>query len=156
MPRRLGSSIPATVSRLLQAGYIQQPPAWFDAVGSVAPLRPSLTRKIPKQSKEEGSSRASTSKQKQDDAQYAWQGPRRLSSVKAKKSMKYSPPKPAPIQGLELHDKVRRMFFADHPFEAFRGLSLVEQGTVRESAIGPKGQQWTELRQRSINPSPDE
>lgn len=158
MPRRLGSSVPATVSRLLQGGFLQSSPAWFGAVGSVAPLRPSLTRKIPKQGKDDNnssshasSSRASSSGQDP----YAWRGAKRL-STKDKKSMKYSPPKPEPIQGLELHDKVRRMFFADHPFEAFRGIDLVEQDGVDDGSWGPKGEQWTELRQRSWNPSPDE
>lgn len=150
--------MPATVSRLLQGGFLQRPPAWFGAVGSVAPLRPSLTRRIPKQAKEDSAPRASTSKQtqKQADAQYAWKGPRRLGSAKAKKSLRYIPPKPAPVKGLELHDKVRRMFFADHPFEAFRGIDLVEKDGVRESSLGPQGEQWTELRQRSWNPSADE
>ena len=132
-------------------------------------MRPSLTRTVPKQStsSNDGSSRkgkeakkpssaASSSSASNDDLP-EWQGNRRLSAARLK-SMKYRPPKPAPIPGMELHDKLRRMFYADHPFEAFRGINLVEADGVlaEENKPGPKGEAWTELRQRSWNPSPEE
>ena len=57
-----------------------------------------------------------------------------------------------------MHDKVRKMFYKDHPFEASRGTSLVEMEDVVTENLkpGPKGIDWTELRQRSRNPSPEE
>lgn len=72
--------------------------------------------------------------------------------------LKYRPAKPAEIKGLELQDQLRQTFYKDHPFEAFTGINLVEQDKVlTESAKpGPAGVEWTELRQRSSNPSPEE
>lgn len=150
MPRRLGATVPATVSRLIQGGLIKSPPAWFEAVGTVAPLRPSLTRRMPSQ---RPSSEPSTSS---SSSQYAWQGSTKVKG--ATKAVRYRPPKPEPLPGFELHDRVRRMFFKDHPFEAFRGTNLVESDLLVEDDAkpGPKGSAWTELNQRSRNPSPDE
>jgi len=60
---------------------------------------------------------------------------------------------PLPIHYLE--DDVRRQFFRDHPFEAFRPVTLVEGGGVAdEHPIN--GQEWTRLRQRGRNPSPED
>jgi len=152
MPRRLGSTVPATVSRLLQGGLISNPPAWFEAVGTVAPLRPSLTRKMPAHTTEGPTPSSSSSASK-----YEWKGSRKLNS-NSSKNLRYRPPKPRPLPGFELHDKVRRTFFQDHPFEAFKGTSLVEfDGVAEESSKpGPRGLAWTELHQRSRNPSPDD
>lgn len=57
-----------------------------------------------------------------------------------------------------MQDKIRKTFYKDHPFEAFRGISLVEQDKVlgENAKPGPVGKKWTELRQRSSNPSPEE
>jgi small subunit ribosomal protein S23 len=77
---------------------------------------------------------------------------------KAVKSLRPKAPKPAPLPGFELYDKIRRQFYEDHKFEAFRGINLVEaDGVVQDgSKPGPKGKEWSELRQRSINPSSEE
>lgn len=81
-----------------------------------------------------------------------------MRSVSAKAQLKYRPAKPKPIKGLELQDKLRKTFYKDHPFEAFRGINLVEQDKVlgENTKPGPVGEKWTELRQRSSNPSPEE
>lgn len=52
-------------------------------------------------------------------------------------------------------DKIRSRFYQDHPFEAYRPINLVEADKVREFS-GPEGKEWTELRQRTLNPSPEE
>jgi small subunit ribosomal protein S23 len=62
-------------------------------------------------------------------------------------------PRPLPIWYIE--DDVRRQFFRDHPFEAFRPRTLVE-GAGIQSSHAVNGQSWTRLRQRGRNPSPEE
>lgn len=155
MPRRLGATVPQTVSRLLQGGLLPQPPAWFTAVSSAAPLRPSVARRVPKP---DAGPSTSTSSSHDHDANFQWKGPRKLRSAKAKSQLNYHPPKPQPIKGLELQDKLRQTFYQDHPFEAFKGISLVEKDLVEgeEAKPGPAGKEWTELRQRSSNPTAEE
>jgi small subunit ribosomal protein S23 len=54
-----------------------------------------------------------------------------------------------------VEDDIRRQFFRDHPFEAFRPRTLTEAGTVEnEHPIG--GLKWTRLNQRGRNPSSEE
>lgn len=153
MPRRLGASVPATVSRLLQAGFIRSPPAWFEAVSSIAPLRASLTRQMPAGSSNTSSIGGAASTSQLPEEQYQWQGSRK---IRHPQKLKYRPPKPQPLQGYSLRDKIRKRFFDDHPFEAYRGINLVEHGQLELEAPGPKGAAWTELRQRSRKPSADE
>lgn len=52
-------------------------------------------------------------------------------------------------------DEIRRQFFRDHPFEAYRPKSLAEGESV-QAEKQPSGVAWTELRQRTIVPSPEE
>ena len=147
MPRRLGASVPQTVSRLLQGGLLTAPPPWYEAVSTVAPLRPTLLRKIPP---------LPTSTDGSDiNATTQWKGSRR---IKRLKSLKYKPPIPSPLPGFQLSDNIRKSFFKDHPFEAFRGVDLVETDTIvtDDGKAGPTGKQWEELSQRSRNPSPEE
>ncbi|KAG1757782.1 mitochondrial ribosomal protein S25-domain-containing protein [Suillus lakei] len=65
----------------------------------------------------------------------------------------YHPTEPLPIFYLE--DKVRRQFFRDHPFEAFRPVSIVE-GREVEDEHPIRGTDWTRLAQRGLNPSPED
>jgi len=54
-----------------------------------------------------------------------------------------------------LEDRVRRQFFQDHPFEAYRTRSLVENKYVqRQHPVG--GSKWTRLSQRGPNPEPED
>ncbi|KAF7303214.1 SNF2 superfamily protein [Mycena kentingensis (nom. inval.)] len=57
--------------------------------------------------------------------------------------------KPMPIYYIA--DGIRRQFFADHPFEAFRPTTLVEKGDI-ELREG-NGKEWVRLRQRGRNPT---
>ncbi|GAA5982256.1 hypothetical protein JCM11641_006241 [Rhodosporidiobolus odoratus] len=52
-------------------------------------------------------------------------------------------------------DDIRRRFFADHPFEAYRPVSLVDGEKVTE-VEGPQGQEWTELSQRTTVPTAED
>lgn len=54
-----------------------------------------------------------------------------------------------------LEDKVRQRFFQDHPFEAFRPRTLVEQREI-EAEHPIRGTEWKRLRQRGRNPSSEE
>ncbi len=66
--------------------------------------------------------------------------------------------RPAPRRPLAIHyleDDVRTQFFKDHPFEAFRPRSLVEDAEV-EGENPVRGENWTRLRQRGRNPTPEE
>ncbi|KPV78177.1 uncharacterized protein RHOBADRAFT_23138, partial [Rhodotorula graminis WP1] len=62
---------------------------------------------------------------------------------------------PRPWRIVFPEDPVRDRFFADHPFEAHRPQSLVEGELVAEPS-GPRGKEWTELRQRTVNPTADD
>lgn len=64
-------------------------------------------------------------------------------------------PKNEPSPIIYMEDKVRRQFFRDHPFEAFRPVSIVEGGEV-EIEHPARGENWTRLAQRGLNPSPEE
>lgn len=55
-----------------------------------------------------------------------------------------------------LEDRVRRQFFKDHPFEAFRARSLVENDLEISPEHEVQGKQWTRLAQRGRNPTPEE
>lgn len=62
-------------------------------------------------------------------------------------------PRPLPIHYIE--DDVRRQFFRDHPFEAFRPRTLVE-GALIDPPHKVTGEAWKRLRQRGRNPSPED
>jgi small subunit ribosomal protein S23 len=63
--------------------------------------------------------------------------------------------KPRVMPIVYLEDRVRQRFFLDHPFEAFRPRTLVEQREIaREHPI--QGKDWTRLRQRGRNPNSEE
>lgn len=125
MGRRIASQVHQQVSRLLRANYLNKEPAWFQAVLDNPPLV------LPPKA-----------------------APVRTAYDKkpTRKDKKYSA-RPVPIYYLE--DDIRRQFFADHPFEAFRPATLVEADTVGPSnpVTGPE---WRRLRQRGRNPTPEE
>jgi len=129
MVRRVASQVHQQVSRLMRAGYIKEEPAWFQAVLNHPPLP------LPP--------RAPATRSSYD------QLPEKTSTGK----MRPSPRKPLPIYYIE--DDIRRQFFRDHPFEAFRPTTLVEKGSIKdEHPI--RGKEWTRLRQRGRNPTVEE
>lgn len=132
MVRRIASQVHKQVSRLMRAKYIKDEPVWYQAVLQFPPLP--LPPKAPAI---------------REDREAALQR-RRLSP-----SSKLVPPKNRPVNIAYLEDELRRQFFRDHPFEAFRPVSIVEGGVVEEEHP-IRGKDWTRLSQRGKNPSSEE
>jgi small subunit ribosomal protein S23 len=132
MVRRIASQVHKQAARLMRTEYLSEEPVWFKAVLEHPPL-PLPPRKTALRTA------------------YDLPPPRKQSA--ATKKMKPYTPRPLPISYIE--DDVRRQFFKDHPFQAFRPTSLVEgAGIVDEHPI--RGKTWTRLRQRGRNPSSEE
>jgi small subunit ribosomal protein S23 len=56
-----------------------------------------------------------------------------------------------------MEDKIRRQFFADFPFEAFRPTSLIEMTRSGEpDPTIPEGEEWQTLEQRGAYPTVEE
>ncbi|TFY72430.1 hypothetical protein EVG20_g587 [Dentipellis fragilis] len=129
MGRRIASQVHKQASRLMRANYIKERPAWYQAVLEHPPL-PLPPRAPP---------------------------PRTSYDTPVKKSafaLRRTPgPRPAPVSYVE--DDIRRQFFRDHPFEAFRPISLMEGGDV-EGEHPIRGKEWTRLKQRGRSPSPED
>ncbi|TBU41833.1 mitochondrial ribosomal protein S25-domain-containing protein [Dichomitus squalens] len=127
--KRIANQVHKQASRLLREGYIQQEPAWFRAVLDNPPL-PLPARAPPSRTRFDTPSGAPLT-----------------APADSKKT------KPLPIKYVE--DELRRQFFRDHPFEAFRQTTLVEGATV-DTEHPIRGAQWRRLRQRGRNPSPED
>jgi small subunit ribosomal protein S23 len=125
MVRRIASQVHKQAARLMRANYIKNEPVWFQAVLEHPPL-PLPPRAPPVR----------------EDTLLPSNG-------KGRK------PKTEPLPIVYLEDSVRRQFFRDHPFEAFRPLSIVE-GREVEDEHPVRGEEWTRLAQRGLNPSPEE
>jgi small subunit ribosomal protein S23 len=124
MVRRVATQVHKQAARLLQSNYIRDQPAWFQAVLDHPPL-PLPPRAPPSRP--------------HDDA------PRTTPA-----GSKYARPRaPRPLPVCYVEDDVRRQFFRDHPFEAYRARSLVED----EHPV--RGKEWTRLRQRGWTPDPE-
>ena len=131
MVRRVASQVHKQVARLMRADYVKHEPVWFKAVLDHPPLP------LP--------ARAPPGRPDYD------QPP--LSKPIMRPSRRPITPRPSRIYYLE--DDIRRQFFRDHPFEAFRPTSLIEGIHTREpNQIN--GSTWKRLRQRGRNPSPQE
>ncbi|OJA16124.1 hypothetical protein AZE42_00032 [Rhizopogon vesiculosus] len=125
MVRRIASQVHKQAARLMRANYIKNEPVWFQAVLEHPPLP--LPPRAPPVREDNPS----------------------LFSGKARK------PKTEPLPIIYLEDRVRRQFFRDHPFEAFRPVSIVE-GREVEDEHPIRGGDWTRLAQRGLNPSPED
>lgn len=134
MVRRFANQVHHQVSRLMRADYIKSEPAWYQAVLQYPPLP--LPPKAPP-------SRTEYDHTPLEPAV----APGQLAKLRRIK------PRPLPIKYIE--DDVRRQFFRDHPFEAFRPKTLVE-GACIEPPHTVQGTEWKRLRQRGRNPSPEE
>ncbi|KAF8898942.1 mitochondrial ribosomal protein S25-domain-containing protein [Infundibulicybe gibba] len=132
MVRRIACQVHQQVSRLMRAEYIKQEPVWFQAVLNYPPLPLPPKAPAPRTAYD--------------------QSPKNASSSGGSK-LRPQTPKPLPIYYLE--DDVRRQFFRDHPFEAFRPTTLVEGATI-EDQHPIQGLSWTRLRQRGRNPTPED
>lgn len=133
MVRRIASQVHKQAARLMRAKFIKGEPAWFKAVLDHPPLP--LPPRLPPSRSDFDTPHTKPSK----------------SSRPSK--MRTQEPRPLPISYLE--DDIRRQFFRDHPFEAFRPITLVE-GAAIEAEHPIIGEAWTRLRQRGRNPAPEE
>lgn len=140
MPRRFASQVHLTVSRLLRGNFIAQKPAWYDPVLQYPPIstppRTPSTSRTPFDSVSLNSAKVRL-KHKMNVINDTWDRPKAEEVV-------------------YLEDRVRRQFFKDHPFEAFRARSLVENDLEISPEHEVQGKQWTRLAQRGRNPTPEE
>jgi small subunit ribosomal protein S23 len=129
MVRRIASQVHKQASRLTRAGFLKTPPLWYEAVLDHPPL-PLPAREPPSRTSYDNSS-----------------------SSRGQSAPTTFGSRPLPITYVE--DDIRRQFFRDHPFEAFRARSLTEAGAI-EDEHPIRGLDWTRLNQRGRNPSPEE
>ena len=134
MVRRFANQVHQQVSRLMRADFIQKEPVWYQAVLQYPPV-PLPARAPPSRT------------------EYDNRIPKPPYAPGQRTNLKRIRNKPLPIQYLE--DDLRRQFFRDHPFEAFRPRTLVE-GMGVEPPHSISGEAWTRLRQRGRNPTPEE
>ncbi|PCH33903.1 hypothetical protein WOLCODRAFT_112765 [Wolfiporia cocos MD-104 SS10] len=134
MSRRVASQVHKQASRLLRQGYLKREPAWYQAILDHPPL-PLPPKTPPARTEYDLPTEDATSPS---------------TSAKHSKSHKNLP---SPVQYLE--DTVRKQFFNDHPFEAFRAVTLVE-GAAIEDEHPIRGKDWVRLRQRGRNPTPED
>ncbi|OBZ79450.1 37S ribosomal protein S25, mitochondrial [Grifola frondosa] len=127
--KRFAAQVHKQTSRLLREKYIKREPAWYKAVLEHPPL-PLPAKEPPSRS--------------EFDLPLAQPLTRPASSKEIR---------PLPVQYVE--DEIRKQFFRDHPFEAFRETSLVEAATI-EPEHPIRAEKWTRLRQRTRNPSPED
>ncbi|KAH9836991.1 mitochondrial ribosomal protein S25-domain-containing protein [Rhodofomes roseus] len=133
MAKRIATQVHKTASRLLRENYFPKEPAWFQAVLDHPPIA------VPP--------RDTASRTSFDLPQH------RSATTQKSRSSARPPARPSSIQYIE--DQIRRQFFSDHPFEAFRPTTLVEGLTI-EDEHPIRGEQWTRLRQRGRNPTPED
>ncbi|KAF9040428.1 hypothetical protein BDZ89DRAFT_1060514 [Hymenopellis radicata] len=122
MGRRIPTQVHHQAGRLVRAGLLDQP-TWLNAVLMNPPIP--LPPKAP-------------------PARSAYDQSAATAHEEAA-SQKLKAPKNAPSKVSYLEDQVRRQFFKDHPFEAFR---------PDEHPI--VGKAWTRLRQHGRNPFPED
>jgi len=126
MGRRIANQVHHQVARLLRGRIVQREPKWYQPVLNFPPLP--LPPKAP---------------------------PARTSfDQKIKPVSKLRRPKNRPLPIHYIEDDIRRQFYADHPFEAFRPTTLVEKGDIQLHEV--EGVGWTRLRQRGRNPTPED
>ncbi|KEP52598.1 ribosomal protein S25 [Rhizoctonia solani 123E] len=136
--RRVASQVHEATSRLLQTGSLKELPAWYSAVTDYPPLP--LPPRAPPQRPDYDLPKARHSHQ------HAHHTPQKHSRT----------PRPK-VDAIEYpEDRIRRQFFMDHPFEAYRPRSMIENAPGVEIYEGVSGEAWKRLRQRGRNPSPED
>ncbi|EJD51783.1 hypothetical protein AURDEDRAFT_111393 [Auricularia subglabra TFB-10046 SS5] len=132
MPRRFAVQVHKTAGRLLQAKHIAQTPAWYEVVLQHPPIPLPPRAPAPRTH---------------------FDAPPETGKLEHAKRMGTPKVKPLPVYYLE--DEIRRQFFRDHPFEAFRPRILSEKGAI-DDEHPIRGTEWTRLRQRGLNATPED
>ncbi|KAJ3574028.1 hypothetical protein NP233_g2050 [Leucocoprinus birnbaumii] len=133
MVRRFANQVHQQVSRLMRADFTKEP-VWYKAVLQYPPL-PLPPRAPPPRT------------------EYDNRTPKPVFLPGQRMNLRKPKLRPLPVHYIE--DDIRRQFFRDHPFEAFRPRTLVE-GAEIEPEHATTGQAWTRLRQRGRNPTPED
>lgn len=171
--RKSARFVPQTLTRQLQSPFLKQAPASYEALRANPPP-PTLVRVLPSRPQSDIPQTIAHSRTPYQQAQAKLDAGLSLSAEEAKhlvpvgsnarapRLTRRRPPvtagtnqksKPLPVVFPE--DPIRRQFFRDHPFEAYRPVNLVEGEQVRQ-VEGPQGKEWTELAQRSTIPTAEE
>lgn len=176
--RKSAKAIPSTLNRFLKSRALLKspPPAFYPLAAHPPPA--SLVRSFPTRHEQDLSPRSPTRSvlrsqreaekhalnsgmrlqphQLLDQSPLQPQGPRTSSTTatRRKPPKKLNPKNARPERIVFPEDPIRERFYADHPFEAYRPIDLVESDSVRSQGI--EGQEWTELRQKTLNPSPED
>ncbi|KAF7337459.1 37S ribosomal protein S25, mitochondrial [Mycena sanguinolenta] len=132
MGRRIAGQVHHQVARLLRGRGLEQEPMWYQPVLNFPPLP------LPPKAPPARTSFDQKMKPVSDSGRQA--------------KLRRPKNRPSPIYYIE--DDIRRQFYADHPFEAFRPTSLVEKGDIQLHEVN--GSEWTRLRQRGRNPTPED
>ncbi|GAA5861402.1 hypothetical protein JCM3774_000237 [Rhodotorula dairenensis] len=177
--RKAARAVPATMGRFLKSGAMlkQPPPSFYPLLAHPPP--PSLVRAFPDRPNADlpaNAHRAAASASANAPSATPYQQAKRkldagaalseqeraaLKQPRPPTQTRRRPPRPAgtknprPREIVFPEDSVRRRFFLDHPFEAYRPVTLVEGEKVRPVS-GPTGTEWTELSQRSIVPTAED
>ncbi|KAJ7751236.1 mitochondrial ribosomal protein S25-domain-containing protein [Mycena maculata] len=129
MGRRIASQVHHQVSRLMRNNLvITREPKWYQPVLNFPPLP--LPPKAPPQRTEYDT---------------------KMKPIESGPQQKLRRPKNRPLPIHYIEDDIRRRFYSDHPFEAFRPTTLVEKGDIQLHEVNGEG--WTRLRQRGRNPT---
>lgn len=148
MPRKLPTQVPQTVSRLLGAGFLKQPPAWYDAVTSHPPQPVPTRHQVARPDEDLPLSLRSTAHR--PVASTSSRDPRN-----SKKKARALGPSLAPKPIVYDEDRIRQQFFRDHPWEAYRPQTLVEL-TDQVSAVPKVNGDPKRLRSYGRNPTAED
>lgn len=136
MVRRVATQVHKQVARLARTDFIKEEPLWYRAVLEHPPFP------LPPRS---SSNRISAC---EDQVPYDLPSNSLSSNLRKPRKIRTHPV-------VYLEDEVRRQFFRDHPFEAFRERSIVEENVI-EAEHPCSGKEWARLSQHGRNPSPEE
>ncbi|GAA5899340.1 mitochondrial 37S ribosomal protein mS23 RSM25 [Sporobolomyces salmoneus] len=177
--RKSAKAIPSTLNRFLKSRALLKspPPAFYPLAAHPPP--PSLVRSFPTRDEQDlapNSPTRSVLEAQRLSAQEALNKGLRLQphqlldstplktsrggggnvrTTRRKPPKKFNPKQARPEEIVFPEDDIRKRFYLDHPFEAYRPVSLVENDRVRNGG-SVEGLEWTELRQVSLNPSPED
>ena len=133
--------LPQKTSKLLKAGALKTPPAYYQALLSHPP--PASITRAP-------ASRSET------DLPERWSSGHQARTQHEAKVRRKHKLKPLPIEWRQ-EDYIRQQFLKEHPWEKVRAGSITELGAIGQGWKGEKqGKEWTKLKERSRNPSIDE
>ncbi|KAK0553144.1 mitochondrial ribosomal small subunit component [Tilletia horrida] len=154
MSRKIAGQVATNVSRLLKGNYLKSEPVWLQSVIAHPPAPPQPRSPIARPADDLPPSYVARQKHFVNLATQP--STKRRTSVKRLRSLTPTLD-PKPIYYLQ--DRVRRQFFRDHPWEAYRPRILVEMDkTVVIDKSSPLGapQDARELRAWGRNPQPED